>query len=139
MQVEGRVFVGVAVFLGTSSLVYWSLSKDPTGGVALAFAAGLAFLIGYYLFFTGRRIPPRPEDIAEAEISDGAGEVGFFSPHSYWPLGMGLGVALIALGFVFGVWIILIGIGTLVASLAGLLFEYYVGYYSRERTEAGSS
>ena len=53
---------------------------------ALAFTAGLAFLVGYYLLFTGppdRRPARGPTD---AEIAEGAGELGFFSPHSWWPL-----------------------------------------------------
>ena len=139
MKVEGKVFAVVAVFLAGASLVYWYWSKDPSGGVALAFSCGLAFLLGYYLLFTARRIPPRPEDIGEADIADGAGEVGFFSPYSWWPVALGAAVALIALGFVFGLWLILIGGAALLASLTGLLFEYYVGHYRRERYEAGSN
>lgn len=139
MKVEGRVFAVVAVFLGGTSLVYWYMSKDPTGSVALAFSFGLAFLIGYYLLFTARRIPPRPEDIGEADIADGAGDVGFFSPHSWWPLAMGGGAALVALGFVFGVWLIIIGAAMLLSALSGLLFEYYVGHYTRQQYEAGSN
>ena len=38
------------------------LAEEPVGTVALAFTAGLAFLVGYYLLFTARRIDPRPED-----------------------------------------------------------------------------
>lgn len=139
MKVEGKVFAVVAAFLAGASLVYWYMSKDPTGGVALAFSAGLAFLIGYYLYFTARRMPPRPEDVGEAEIADGAGEVGFFSPHSWWPLALAAGAALVALGFVFGIWLIIIGVATLFTGLTGLLFEYYVGHYRRDQYEAGSN
>ena len=38
------------------------------------------------MLFTGRRVDPRPEDQLDAEIIDGAGELGFYSPHSWWPL-----------------------------------------------------
>lgn len=139
MKVEGKVFAVVAAFLALASLVYWYMSKDPSGGVALAFSAGLAFLLGYYLLFTARRMPPRPEDIGEAEVSDGAGEVGFFSPYSWWPITLAGGTALVALGLVFGVWLLLIGAVTLLAALTGLLLEYYVGHYRRERFESGSN
>jgi len=139
VKVEGRVFAVVAAFLGAVSLFYWYVSKDPSGGVVLAFAAGLAFLIGYYLFFTARRMPPRPEDIGEAEIADGAGEVGFFSPHSWWPLALAAGASMAALGLAFGVWLVIIGAVTLVFGLTGLLFEYYVGHYRRQQYEAGSN
>jgi len=139
VKVEGKVFAVIAVFLAGASLVYWYMSKDPTGAVALAFSTGLAFLLGYYLLFTARRMPPRPEDVGEAEISDGAGEVGFFSPHSWWPIALAAGAALGALGLVFGVWLIIIGAVTLLSALTGLLFEYYVGHYRREQYEAGSN
>ncbi len=139
MKVEGKVFAVVAAFLTGTSLVYWYMSKDPTGGVALAFSAGLAFLIGYYLYFTARRMAPRPEDLGEAEIADGAGEVGFFSPHSWWPVALAAGASLAALGLAFGIWLIIIGAVTLLAALTGLLFEYYLGHYRREQYEAGSN
>ena len=139
MKVEGYVFAVLGVFLGATSLVYWYWSKDPTGGVALGFSFGLALVIGYYLLFTARRMAPRPEDIGEAEIADGAGDVGFFSPHSGWPLGLAAGAAMVALGLVFGVWLVIVGAAVLLSSLTGLLLEYYVGHYRRETYEAGSN
>ena len=73
--------------------MYWYTSYDPTGTTALALAVGLCLLTGFYLMFTGRRLPLRPEDDTEAEVSDGTGEIGFFSPHSWWPLFVGAAAA----------------------------------------------
>ena len=87
MKAERNLFVLLAVFLGGSTIVYWFTSKDPTGTTALALSAGLGALIGYYaLFSLGRRMAPRPSDRGDADIAEGAGELGFFSPHSWWPL-----------------------------------------------------
>ena len=86
MKTEGLLFAGCAVFFAIVDIVYWTLSRDPTGTTALALAVGLAFLVGFYLFVTGRRTGMRPEDRRDAEISESAGEFGFFSPHSWWPL-----------------------------------------------------
>ena len=47
-------------------------------------------MCGGYFWFVSRRIDLRPEDRDEAEIADGAGEIGFFSPGSYWPFGLAL-------------------------------------------------
>jgi hypothetical protein len=102
MKVEGYLFVGCAAFFAASDVVYWHFSKDPTGTTALALAVGLAFLTGFYILFTGRRLPPRPEDRSDAEISEGTGELGFFSPHSWWPLITGLSSAIAALGAALG-------------------------------------
>ncbi len=130
MKVEGYLFLGCAVFFAASDVVYWHFSKDPTGTTALALAVGLAFLSGFYILFTGRRLPRRPEDNPDAEISEGTGELGFFSPHSWWPLITGLAAALAALGAAVGWWLFLIGMLCVMLSAIGFVFEYYRGVYS---------
>jgi hypothetical protein len=130
MKFEGSLFIGCAVFFGATDIVYWYFSKDPTGTTALALSVGLAFLTGFYLLFTGRRLPPRPEDNPEGEISEGAGEIGFFSPHSWWPLYVGLAAALAAFGVAVGWWLFLIGLLFLFLTVIGFVFEYYRGIYA---------
>ena len=130
MKVEGYLFLGCALFFGASDIVYWYFSKDPTGTTALALAVLLAALIGYYTLFTGRRLPERPEDSPEGEIDEGVGELGFFSPHSWWPLFVGLGAALAAIGVAVGWWLFLIGMLATVLSVIGFVFEYYRGHYA---------
>jgi protein-S-isoprenylcysteine O-methyltransferase Ste14 len=130
MKVEGSLFVGCAVFFGATDLVYWYASKDPTGTTALALAVGLAFLTGFYLLFTGRRLPRRPEDDPQGEISQGTGELGFFSPHSWWPLFVGLAAATAAIGAAIGWWLFLIGVLALLLTMIGFVFEYYRGHYA---------
>jgi hypothetical protein len=130
MKVEGYLFVGCAVFFAASDVVYWHYSKDPTGATALALAVGLAFLTGFYILFTGRRLPPRPEDRSDAEISEGTGELGFFSPHSWWPLITGMSAAVAALGAAVGWWLFLIGMLFVLLSAIGFVFEYYRGSYA---------
>jgi Cytochrome c oxidase subunit IV len=81
-----------------------------------------------YFWFVSRRIDPRPEDRPDAEIVDGAGEIGFFSPGSYWPFGLALAAALAGLGVVFWmIWLIALGMAAVLAATGGLLFEYYSG------------
>ena len=130
MKFEGFLFVGCAVFFGITDIVYWYFSKDPTGTTALALSVGLAFLTGFYLLFTGRRLPPRPEDNPEGEIRDGTGELGFFSPHSWWPLYVGLAAATAALGTAIGWWLFLIGLLFTFLTVIGFVFEYYRGLYA---------
>ena len=127
MKVEGTLFGIIGAFLAVVTVVYWFLSHDPTGTTALALAGGLGIMIAYYLLFTARRIEPRPEDRTDAEIADGAGELGFFSPHSYWPVLVAAGAAVTGLGVIFGTWLALIGLVIVVITAAGFLFEYYVG------------
>ena len=130
MKVEGWLFLGCGVFFIGADVVYWYTSYDPTGTVALAFAVGLAVLTGFYVLFTGRRLPFRPEDDDQGEIAQGTGELGFFSPHSWWPLFLGFSAAVAAVGFAFGWWLVLIGMLMVVFSSIGFVFEYYRGYFS---------
>jgi hypothetical protein len=130
MKFEGSLFIGCAIFFGAADIVYWYYSKDPTGTTALALSVGLAFLTGFYLLFTGRRLPERPEDSPDGEIEQGTGELGFFSPHSWWPLFVGLAAALAALGVAIGWWLFLIGLLALFLTTIGFVFEYYRGIYA---------
>ena len=130
MKVEGWLFVGCAAFFAILDVIYWHYSKDPTGTTALALSVGLAFLTGFYLLFTGRRLPPRPEDRPDAEIAEGTGELGFFSPHSWWPFWVGLAAALTAVGFAVGWWLVLLGVVSVMFAAIGFVFEYYRGYFS---------
>jgi hypothetical protein len=130
MKVEGFLLLGCALFFGCADLVYWYFSHDPTGTTALALAVGLAFLSGFYVLFTGRRLPRRPEDDNEGEIYQGTGELGFFSPHSWWPLFVGIAAGTAALGMAVGWWMFLIGALATLLSMIGFVFEYYRGHYA---------
>src|SRR5215472_5492144 len=128
MKVEGWLFLGCGVFFIGADVVYWYVSKDPTGTTALALAVGLTLLTGFYVLFTGRSLirqtgRERPDDNPEAEIHEGTGEIGFFSPHSWWPLWVGLASALTALGAAIGWWLVLIGVMCLVFTAIGFVFE----------------
>jgi len=130
MRVEGWLFIGSGIFLGGTDIVYWYTSYDPTGTTALALAVGLCLLAGFYVMFTGRRLPLRPEDNTQAEVSDGTGEIGFFSPHSWWPLFLAFAAAVAAAGLAIGWWLFLIGMLFTVFASIGFVFEYYRGHFS---------
>jgi hypothetical protein len=84
-------------------------------------------MVGFYLAYTARRMEARPEDRPDAEISEGSGEVGFFAPHSWWPIALAGAFAVTLIGTIIGPFLALIGALGLVVALMGLLFEYYVG------------
>jgi hypothetical protein len=135
MKVEARIFDIVTVFAFLVSIIYAVMTAymsgygvEPVGTVALVLTGGLALLAGSYLRFISRRIEPRPEDREDAEISDGAGELGFFSPGSYWPIGLAASAAMagVALAF-FHVWLLVIAVVLLLITIGGLVFEYHTG------------
>lgn len=127
MKVEGLLFALMAVFLVVVSGIYWVLSLDPAGTTMILLSGGLALIVGYYLWFTSRRMEARPEDRADAEISEGSGEMGFFSPHSYWPILLAFAFTLTTLGLVIGVWLFVTGFVLVSITASGFLFEYYLG------------
>jgi hypothetical protein len=128
VKVESLIFNIIAVFCVVAAVVYGVWSKEPIGTTALILSAGLTGLIGGFFWFVSRRIDARPEDRKDAEIADGAGELGFFSPGSYWPFGLALSAALMGLALAFWYsWLIVIAVFALLITIGGLLFEYYVG------------
>ena len=128
MKVEALIFNLITVFCVVAAVVYGVWSREPIGTTALALSAGLTSLIGGFFWFVSRRIDARPEDLKDAEIADGAGELGFFSPGSYWPFGIALAAALMGLALAFWYpWLVLMAGVAIIITVGGLLFEYYVG------------
>jgi hypothetical protein len=125
VKVEGWIFGAGAVFYFLISGIYWYLSRDEIGTTALVMTGALAFLVAFYILYTAKRVYPRPEDRDDAEVDEADPEYGFFSPHSWWPLAVGIGAMLTALGFIFAVWLIVLGVAALMLAIIGWLFEYY--------------
>ena len=95
LRVETWIFLGLTGFFALAAVVYGLLAPtEAVGIVALSLTAGLTLIIGTFLRFISRRLEqPRPEDNDDAEVSDGAGDVGFFSPGSYWPITLAFSAA----------------------------------------------
>ena len=134
MKSEYKLFGIVTAFLFVACAVYWVWSNADLGGpdyvgvVALALSGLLCAMCGGYFWFVSRRIDLRPEDRSDAEIADGAGEIGFFSPGSYYPFGIAAAASVAGLGLVFWMpWLIAVGMVAVLVAAAGLLFEYYTG------------
>ncbi len=128
MRVESRIFEILTVFCFVCAIVYGFLSAEEVGIVALTLTGGLTLIVGTYFRFVARRLEERPEDNPEAEVSDGAGDLGFFSPGSYWPIAVAGGTAVTGLGVAYWqFWLIITGVVALLIAVCGLVFEYHVG------------
>jgi hypothetical protein len=134
MHIEARLFEILTAFFLLAAVVYGVLTAlfqyggiEWAGTVALVLTAGLSLIIGTYFRFVARRLDTRPEDYEDAEVSDGAGELGFFSPHSWWPILIALSAAVTAVGVAFWLpWLIVGGVAFVLSTVAGLVFEYYL-------------
>jgi cytochrome c oxidase subunit IV len=130
VKVEALIFGLNTVFFGIVAPVYWYVSGDPTGTAALVMTFGLVALITFYLGFHANKMDPRPEDRKQAEVVDGAGELGFFPPYSWWPLWCAMTLACCVLGVVFGWWLFTIGVGAGSIALNGWVYEFYRGEHA---------
>jgi hypothetical protein len=132
VRTEYKIFSGVALFLFGAATVYGFYTKGTgehtewVGTVALILSGLLCSMCGGFFWFVARRIDLRPEDREDGEIAEGAGELGFFSPGSYWPFGIALSAAVAGMGLVFWMWwLIALGLLAVILASCGMLFEYY--------------
>lgn len=130
MKSETWIFVTCTIFFMLVAPAYWLITYDPTGTAALTMTTLLTALVSFYLGFHANKMAPRPEDRKDGEIAEGAGELGFFPPYSWWPLWCGVTLAMIVLGVVIGWWLSIIGGVLGVVALQGLIFEYYRGEHA---------
>ncbi len=130
MKAEAWIFGINAAFFALVTPTYWFLSGDPTGTAALVMTTLLATLVTFYLGFHANKMDARPEDRLEAEVVEGAGELGFFPPYSWWPLWCACTLAVCVLGVVFGWWLFIIGVGLGSIALNGWVFEFYRGEHA---------
>jgi hypothetical protein len=135
MRIEARLFeiltgffVLAAVAYGGLTAVFAPYGLEWAGTTALVLTAGLSLIIGTFFRFVARRLDTRPEDYEDADIADGAGELGFFPPHSWWPILIALSFSTAAIGAALWLpWLIVSGVVMVLAAVSGLVFEYYVG------------
>ena len=125
MKASWKLFGGLSVFYVIMTVIYWQVGGEEVGIAGMLLSACLAGMVGFYVWFTQKRIGVTlPEDNLSAEIADGAGELGFYSPHSWWPLPVAMSACVFALGLIVGWWLSLIGLGALVISIIGMVTEY---------------
>ena len=125
MKVSWQLFISLALFYVLMTVIYWQIGGEPVGIGGMLLAAALAGMVGFYVWFTQRRIGQiLPEDNLTAQISDGAGELGFYSPHSWWPLPVALSMCALTLSLIIGWWLTVISLGALVISIIGMVTQY---------------
>ena len=138
MKAESWIFVACTAFFALVTPAYWFITDatnehggDWTGTSALVMCTLLVAMISAYLLLHARKMEPRPEDRKDGEIADGAGELGFFPPYSWWPLWCSLAMAAATFAIAMALWWMLImalviGLFTLI----GWIFEYYRGEFA---------
>ncbi|MFD5328891.1 cytochrome c oxidase subunit 4 [Streptomyces sp. NPDC127092] len=124
MRAEAFVFAVTAGFFLAVDVLYGVWAREPAGIAALTVAFLMALLVCFFFARHHRVNGPRPEDRGDGEVQDRTGPLDLFPPHSGWPVLIATGAAVLALGVVYGLWLALIGLGTLAAGVGGLVFQY---------------
>ncbi|MFT4288092.1 cytochrome c oxidase subunit 4 [Nocardioides sp.] len=137
MKAEAWIFIACTIFLVLVTPTYWFVTSgsehggDWTGTSALTMCTLLTAMCSVYLGFHATRMDPRPEDRKDGEIADGAGELGFFPPFSWWPLWCAACLGIIVFGTAMAAyWLMIIGGALGFIAVAGWVFEYYRGEFS---------
>jgi hypothetical protein len=125
VKANWQLFTGLSVFYVLMTVVYWYVGGEAVGITGMLLAACLAGMVGFYVWFTQKRIGTlMPADNVTAEISDGAGELGFYSPHSWWPLPVALAAVAMGMGLIIGWWLTVIALTALFFGIIGWVTEY---------------
>jgi hypothetical protein len=131
MKSEAWIFGICTTFFVLVSPSYWFITGDWTGTSALTMTTLLSGMMTLYLGFHAKNMDPRPEDRKDGEIADGAGELGFFPPYSWWPMWTALSLGASVFGIASSAWWLFIIGGVLGAlALVGWIYEYYRGEHA---------
>ena len=135
MTDEAGILLRVSIFGFVAGIVYWFLSYEWLGTVALLLLGagpGFAGLIlvqeqrqrggtGESRAVAMRRLagippqdPPGPEDLS-------AEDLGVLPLPTIWPLAASLGVAMLFTGLIYGLWLVILGLGLIVYAAWGWL------------------
>jgi hypothetical protein len=131
-----RILLAMAAYFALATAVYgvWSHMEygamEPIGTAAMGLTMILSIFIAYYLYSGHRRTAMLPEDNLEGNIADDSGEVGFFSPWSWWPLILGGSVGLAFLALAVGWWLFYISVPFVLVGVIGFVYEYSRGQHA---------
>jgi hypothetical protein len=123
VRIEALFLIGIAVFFGLVGVLYWFWSYEQGGTMMLAGTTVLGLLPGSYYLWWSQRMKPRPEDRTEASLEEGGGVIGSFPNSSIWPFILGMGLFLIVLSLVFGLWLLAPGFAVVISAGIGVTVE----------------
>lgn len=131
MKVSIKVFGILTAFFLLIGVIYGLWSRGEAVGMGALLLGGLlAGMITFYLMVVDRRSGPMPEDDPLGEIADGAGDLGTFSPWSWWPLVLAAAAALTFLALAVGWWLMVPAVMLGAIGLVGWVFEFSRGQHA---------
>lgn len=131
-----RILLVMAAYFTLTTIAYgvWTYIDggviEPIGTAAMGLLIILSVFVAYYLWMGVKRTATLPEDNLDGEIADESGEVGFFSPWSWWPLVLGASAGLAFLALAVGWWLFYISIPFVIVGVIGFVYEYSRGQHA---------
>ena len=131
-----RILLVMAAYFTLTTIAYgvWTYIDggviEPIGTAAMGLLIILSVFVAYYLWMGVKRTSTLPEDNLDGEIADDAGEVGFFSPWSWWPLILGAAAGLAFLALAVGWWLFYISVPFILVGVIGFVYEYSRGQHA---------
>lgn len=131
-----RVLLVLAAYFTVATLGYgiWSYIQwgyiEPIGTAAIGLLIVLSVFIAYYLWAGHKRSGKLPEDDLMGNIEDESGEVGFYSPWSWWPLMLGASSAMAFAALAVGWWMFFIALPIAIIAVVGFVYEYSRGAHA---------
>lgn len=123
MRIEALFLMGIGIFFAITGTIYWFTGYEQSGTMMLVGTTALGLIPGGYYFWWSRRMKPRPEDRDDATMEEGAGVIGAFPDSSVWPFVFGMGIFLVVLSVVFGLWLAPPGLALVVSAAVGFTVE----------------
>lgn len=129
LLVMAAYFTLADIAYGIWTYIEWG-AVEPIGTAAMALLVILSVFIAYYLWSGMRRAGTLPEDNLEGRIEDESGEVGFYSPWSWWPLMLGASSAIAFASLAVGWWMFFIALPFAIVAIVGFVYEYSRGAHA---------
>jgi hypothetical protein len=122
------VVMSVYFAIAAGAYAFWTNLEygaiEPIGSAAMSLLVILGLFIAYYLYAGMKRTALLPEDRLDGNIEDESGEMGFYSPWSWWPLVLGASIAIAFAGLAVGPWLLAIAVPFALVGVVGFVFEY---------------
>jgi hypothetical protein len=129
LPTESKLFASIGVFYLAIGIVYAFTAYEWAGVVLLLLGGAFALTIAAYLAWQVRGVQQQAEDAEWGQADRPPTHEGLYLPHtSIWPLGMGIGAALVLAGVAIGWWVWLPG--------GALLAHSVIGFAAQSRDRA---